>query len=106
MFSKGMVKKGGRKAGTPNKLSRAFREAVMIVYDAVGGDEAFARWAVKNRSEFYKIASRLIPAEMGRHQDEDKIVVIVNRAGGDREPLTIEGPSTTPGGIETVREQP
>ena len=106
MFTKGMPKVGGRKAGTPNKLSRVFREAVMKAYDTIGGDEAFAQWAAQHPTEFYKIAARLIPAELGRNPEEDKIVVIVNRAGRDRQPLTIEGRSMTPGGIETMREQP
>jgi hypothetical protein len=95
MFTKGMPKVGGRRAGTPNKLSRVFREAVMKAYDTIGGDEAFAKWAANHPTEFYKIAARLIPAEMGLHQDEDKIVVIVNRAGGDRQPLTIDHAPTT-----------
>lgn len=90
MFSKGMQKIGGRKAGTPNKLSRAFREAIMAVYDAVGGDEAFARWAVKHPTEFYKIASRLIPAEMARNEDCEQLVVVVNRSASAAQPLAVE----------------
>ncbi|WP_447983827.1 hypothetical protein [Nitrospira sp. Nam74] len=89
MFRKGMAKIGGRKAGTPNKLTRAFREGVLHVYDAIGGDEAFAKWAAQHRTEFYKIAARLIPAEMGRHESNEPVVVVVNRSRA-AEPLTIE----------------
>lgn len=70
-------KTGGRQKGTPNNITRAFREAVQIAYDAIGGDEAFATWARENPTEFYRIAARLIPQEM-RH------------AGGDGEPLTVK----------------
>lgn len=59
-------KTGGRQKGTPNNITRAFREAVQIAYDAIGGDEAFATWARENPSQFYQIAARLIPQEM-RH---------------------------------------
>lgn len=56
-------KTGGRKKGSVNKLTRAFREAVQTVYHDIGGDKAFARWAKATPTEYYKIAARLIPVE-------------------------------------------
>ncbi len=56
-------KTGGRQAGTPNKVTTAFKDAVRIVYEDIGGHKAFAEWASKNPGDFYRIASRLIPAE-------------------------------------------
>jgi hypothetical protein len=56
-------KTGGRQAGTPNKITRSFKEAVQIVYEEIGGHKAFAAWARENPGDFYRIASRLIPAE-------------------------------------------
>lgn len=61
---KGSPKIAGRKKGTPNKLTRAFREAVHRVYDSIGGDDAFSKWAKGNRTEYYKIAARMIPTEI------------------------------------------
>ena len=49
-----------------------------IVYDNLGGHDAFTQWAKKHRTEFYKIAARLIPLEI-RDPDRDKINVIINR---------------------------
>ncbi len=80
MFQKGIEKTGGRTKGTPNKLTATFREAVLLAYDNVGGHEAFTAWARENPTEFYRIAARLIPAEMGRSED-DRVIVIVNRDG-------------------------
>ena len=57
-------KTGGRLKGTPNKITRAFREAVQVAYDSIGGDAAFAAWARENPTEFYKIAARLIPHQV------------------------------------------
>lgn len=59
-------KTGGRKAGTPNKLTAtvkaAFEEAFALLQD---DEEAnLVAWAVKNPTEFYKLASKLIPADM------------------------------------------
>lgn len=71
-------KTGGRRAGTPNRYTGAFREAVTIVYSEMGGHEAFTRWAKRNKTEFYRIASRLIPVEIKDTSDQ-RITVIVQR---------------------------
>lgn len=57
-------KTGGRSKGTPNKLTRAFKTAVMLAFQDIGGDPAFSKWAKANPTEFYKIAARLIPHEV------------------------------------------
>jgi len=54
----------GRKLGSRNKITIAFKEATMRAFNSIGGDAAFAKWAKKNQTEFYKIAARLIPTEM------------------------------------------
>ena len=76
-FLKGREKTGGRKAGVPNRLTGQFREAVQFVYDDIGGHDAFSKWANANLTEFYKIASRLIPVEV--HNNDTQIQVIVHR---------------------------
>lgn len=53
----------GRPKGSVNKTTKAFKEAVLKVYQDIGGDEFFAEWAKENPTEFYKICSRLIPQE-------------------------------------------
>ena len=75
MFEKGMAKLGGRQKGTPNQLTGAFREAVLIAYENIGGHEAFSKWAAENQTEFYRIAARLIPTEI-KGPSEDIIVVV------------------------------
>lgn len=54
----------GRKKGSRNKVTLAFKEAVLRAYDGIGGDRAFQLWATRNRTEYYKIAARLIPHEV------------------------------------------
>lgn len=76
MFTKGIAKIGGRKKGTPNKLTGTFREAVSLTYENIGGHEAFAKWAAENRTDFYRIAARLIPAEI-KSSDGEGLTVIV-----------------------------
>lgn len=72
-------KTGGRQPGTPNKLTAAFKDAVRIVYEDIGGHAAFAAWARENPTEFYRLAARLIPTEIATRFDAG-ITVIVNRA--------------------------
>jgi hypothetical protein len=62
--SKPGERRGGRKKGTPNKLTSTFREAVLVAYEGIGGHEAFKLWAKNTQTEFYKIAARLIPTEI------------------------------------------
>ena len=76
-FQKGTPKTGGRQIGTPNRLTGAFRNAVRIVYDSLGGHAAFLKWAKKNPTEYYRIASRLIPGEMQENSRDASIRVIV-----------------------------
>lgn len=75
-FQPGKPKTGGRQAGTPNKVTGAFREAVQIVYDGLGGHLEFLKWARENQTDFYKIAARLIPVEVRSEEDRTVTVVI------------------------------
>jgi len=95
-FEIGRGKTGGRQVGTPNRFTGAFREAVQIVYDGLGGHDAFLEWARENPTEYYRIAARLIPGEMRTEDNEQKVVVIVDR-GGHRNQSQIEAnPSNKP----------
>lgn len=75
-FQRGRAKTGGRKVGVVNRLTGTMREAVQVVYDGMGGHEAFTAWAKKHPTEFYKIASRLIPVEIQKTTDTTINVII------------------------------
>jgi hypothetical protein len=70
-------KTGGRQQGTPNRITTAFKQAVQIVYDEIGGHQAFAAWARENQTDFYRIASRLIPTEIT--SPDNSVTIIVER---------------------------
>jgi len=74
-------KTGGRQAGTPNKITTVFKDAVRIVYDEIGGHSAFAEWAKDNPGDFYKIASKLIPAEQIRPAHDNHISITISGIG-------------------------
>jgi len=54
---------GGRKAGTPNKLSGIAKENVIAVFNRLDGTAGMAEWASENKTEFYRIYARLLPTD-------------------------------------------
>ena len=56
-------KTGGRQKGTPNKLNANAKDNIAAVFQRIGGLEAMAQWATENRTEYYRIYSRLLPID-------------------------------------------
>lgn len=67
----------GRQRGSQNKVTKAFKEATLRVFDRLGGDDALLAWATKNPTEFYKIAARLIPHEVS-HSGEIRLPTVID----------------------------
>lgn len=63
-FQRGQPKIGGRVAGTPNKLTQTVKESFGEAFEKLGGAEALVKWAQRNPTEFYKLASKLIPTDV------------------------------------------
>ena len=93
MFRSGRTKTGGRRKGVVNRLTGTMREAVQVVYDGMGGHEAFTAWAKKHPTEFYKIASRLIPVEIQKTTDTTINVIIQRDPQPAREATILEAPA-------------
>jgi hypothetical protein len=57
---------GGRHKGVPNKINREFKELLQQTMMELQEDKRanLLTWAKENTTEFYKIASKLIPTEM------------------------------------------
>ncbi|ERI59326.1 hypothetical protein [Xylella fastidiosa] len=53
----------GRRPGSKNRNTQAIKDAFLEAFDRLGGVPALAKWARANRTEFYKLAARLIPTE-------------------------------------------
>lgn len=63
-FQKGHQRYGGRAPGQQNKLTKTVKEAFGEAFELLGGAEALFRWGQTNKTEFYKLASKLIPTEV------------------------------------------
>lgn len=57
---------GGSRLGKPNKLTKSFKELLADTITKLQDDPKanMETWAKENPTEFYKIASKLIPTEL------------------------------------------
>jgi hypothetical protein len=61
----------GRKSGSQNKLTKSVKEAFEIAFERLGGAEGLVEWGQENRTEFYKIAQKLIPLHVDANVNGD-----------------------------------
>jgi hypothetical protein len=81
------VKTGGRAPGTPNKVTRTVREAFERAFTLLQeNDEAkLEEWAKRNTTEFYKLAAKLIPADINAHLTGGLVLQVVTGVPDDEE---------------------
>lgn len=75
--------RGGRKAGTPNKLTRTVKEAFEIAFQTLQEEPGvkLGDWGKANPTDFYKIAARLIPTEVDATLSMQETAVELLRRG-------------------------
>lgn len=73
-FQKG---NSGKPKGATNKLTRTFKEILTNALEALQEDKKnnLEAWAKENPTEFYKIASKLIPTEVNATV-EGKVITV------------------------------
>lgn len=69
--SKPGERRGGRKKGTPNKITANARQALEMAFDGIGGVNALQAWAKDNQSDFYKIWSKILPKDVVHSGDKE-----------------------------------
>ena len=62
-------KTGGRRKGTPNKLTRDLREMILGALADVGGRDYLAAQAETNPSAFLSLLGKLVPTEITGRDD-------------------------------------
>jgi hypothetical protein len=80
-FEKGKPRpeNAGRKEGSINKLTKTVKEKVLEVFNELQEDPTanMLSWAKEEPTEFYKIAAKLIPADINAKVEGKIIEVIV-----------------------------
>jgi hypothetical protein len=68
---KGSPKSGGRIAGTPNKTTKTVKETFQAVFHKLQEHPKanLLKWAESQPSEFYRIATKLIPTTLAAELD-------------------------------------
>jgi UV DNA damage repair endonuclease len=61
--AKGSPKTGGRQTGTQNKITTTVKDNVIATFERLGGVDGLVEWAEENRTEFYRLYSKLLPIE-------------------------------------------
>lgn len=64
VFQTGQPKIGGRQPGSENKFTKSVKEAFAEAFDRMGGADALVEWGKENPTDFYKLASKLIPVDV------------------------------------------
>lgn len=79
--SKPGERRGGRKAGTPNKLTASNKARLEEAFRRMGDVNGLVEWAKDTPTEFYKLWGKLIPADvkLGGEGEGGAIVIRVVR---------------------------
>ena len=77
---------GGRVKGTPNKLTTSFKELVAKTYQDLEDKQGkgMLKWAIENETDFYKIASKLIPAEMQTQMTGELLIKVIREGNNPK----------------------
>lgn len=62
--SKPGERRGGRKAGTPNRITKTVKAAIEAAFDKVGGADYLARQAVENPTAFMTLLGKVLPTQI------------------------------------------
>ncbi len=78
-FQKGRERTGGRKKGSPNKVTSCVREALTETFTLVGDVPALATWARENPTAFYTLWVKMMPAKTEVSGPDGGAIPIENR---------------------------
>lgn len=75
-FQKGQKKVAGREKGVSNKNTRIVKDVFAEVFSKLQKDKAanLEVWAKENPTDFYKLAAKLIPIQVGGDADNPFVI--------------------------------
>lgn len=79
-------KSGGRKAGTPNKLTAEVKEAILAAFRHVGGKDFLIKMAQgteKDRAAFCRMVEKIVPGELKLDPESQLNLVVLRDYTGE-----------------------
>lgn len=73
------VRFGGRKKGTPNKVTGAMRHAIHEAFERAGGVESLVAYAKHDPKGFYAIWGRTVPTKVEGSGEYGELVIVIRR---------------------------
>ena len=70
-------KTGGRKKGTPNKVTKELREMILGALDDAGGQKYLAEQAVQNPAAFIALIGRVLPTTIQGNGTDGSLTIQV-----------------------------
>ena len=67
---KGLPKTGGRKAGTPNKLTVGVKDAILKAFNEVGGTSYLKKVAEENPAVFCQLVGKVLPLTLAGDSEQ------------------------------------
>ena len=81
-FQKGRAKTGGRQAGTPNKVTREVKDALMTALERVNPEDYFEGLAHESPELFVRLVAKLLPQKQEHEHRVENVVSYQDYTGG------------------------
>ena len=77
--SKPGERRGGRKAGTPNKVTKALKDMILGALDDAGGQEYLVKQADENPTAFLTLVGKVLPLQVAGDADSPLVIAVIKR---------------------------
>lgn len=71
-------KTGGRKKGTPNKVTGTLKDMILTALATAGGEAYLAKQAKENPNAFMALVGRVLPLQVKEGGDDPRVPTVVN----------------------------
>ena len=72
-------KTGGRRKGTPNKVTREVKDAILQAFDKVGGEDYLVRVAEEDPRTVPTLLGKVVPRDVTTKNSHESIIVHVDK---------------------------
>ncbi len=89
-------KTGGRRPGSPNRITLSVKQALIEAFEKRGGVKSLLEWADTEPTEFYKLWAKMLPTEISGTDGKPIPLCIVEKIVDARDGTDDENHSSQP----------